>query len=319
MKLLMDLQRLKAFLTVAELGSLSKASDRMRIAQPALSRKIRLLEEEIGVALFARHRWGMKLTAAGESLMSRVSGLLRQLDQSVADVRALSGEVAGPVAFGIVPTVSYILAARLAMRVNSDAPNVCLRIVEGYTGHLVEWLQRGEIDVAILYGPDAGFHMQTEELMLEDLAVVGPKECALSPDRSLSVAEFSRLPLVLPSRPHGLRLVVETAATKVKVKLEVRFEADSFRVLKDLVAHGLGYTALPLSSIFREERDGRLRYAPLIRPKVTRQLILAMPPGLEPSRATKTLVQLAREEIAELVRADDWHAYLQFSAQKTAR
>jgi LysR family transcriptional regulator, nitrogen assimilation regulatory protein len=312
----MDLQRLKTFLKVAELGSLSKASDRMRIAQPALSRQIRLLEDEIGVPLFARHRRGMELTLAGETLMNRISGLLRQLDQSIADVRSLAGEATGPVAFGIVPTASYILAGRLATRVTKDAPDISLRIVEGYTGHLIDWLHRGEIDVAILYGPEADFHMHVEELMLEDLVLVGPADSALSPKQPVTVAEFARLPLVLPSHPHGLRLVVENAAARARAKLKVCFEADSFRVLKDLVENGLGYTALPFSSIFREEREGRLRFAPLVKPKVTRQLILAMPPDSTPSRATKVLVQLVREEIASLVRAGDWQAYLQFSLEE---
>lgn len=309
----MDLGHLKTFLAVAETGSVSKASDRLRIAQPALSRKIRLLEAEIGTALFARHRWGMTPTAAGEALVARVSGILRQLDQSLADVRSLSGEVAGPVAFGIVPTVSYILAAQLAVRVAERTPNISLRIVEGYSGHLTEWLQQGQIDAAILYGSDVHNHMRVDELMLEELVVVGPQSSTLAPNRPLRFAEFSRLPLVLPSHPHGLRFVVETAAAKARVKLSVKFEADSFRVLKDLVEHGLGYTALPVSSIFREERKGELRYAPLISPKVTRRLILAMPSDLEPSRATSALVQMAREEIARLVRAGNWLANLRLS------
>jgi DNA-binding transcriptional LysR family regulator len=307
----MDLQRLRTFLKVAELGSLSKASDRMRIAQPALSRQIRILEEEIGVPLFARHRRGMQLTPAGEALMSRMSGILRQLDQSVADVRSFSGSAGGPVAFGIVPTVSYILAGRLALRVAKDAPDISLRIVEAYAGHLIEWLQRGEIDAAILYGPETDLHMQVEDLMLEDLVLVGPKDSDLTPERPVKVAALADLPLVLPSRPHGLRMVVENAAAKARAKLTVRFEADSFRVLKDLVESGLGYAVLPFSSIFREVREGRFRHAPLIEPKVTRHLVLAISPDFSPSRATQVLVQLAREEIAVLVEANDWQATLQ--------
>lgn len=314
----MDLQRLRTFLRVAELGSLSKASDRMRIAQPALSRQIRILEDEIGAPLFARHRRGMELTPAGEALMNRVAGILRQLDQAVADVRSLSGAAGGPVAFGIVPTVSYILAGRLALRVATDAPDISLRIVEAYAGHLIEWLQRGEVDAAILYGPDTELHMQVEDLLTEDLVLVGPGDCDLSPERPVKVAALSDLSLVVPSRPHGLRLVVENAAAKAKAKLNIRFEADSFRVLKDLVESGLGYAALPLSSIFREAREGRFRYAPLIEPKVTRRLVLAMSPDFGPSRATKVLVQLAREEIAALVDAGDWQAVLQFSHGKAA-
>jgi DNA-binding transcriptional LysR family regulator len=307
-----NLQHLKTFIRIAELGSLSKASDRMRIAQPALSRQMKLLQEEIGIPLFERHRRGMRVTQAGEDLLQRVSGLIRQLDQVYADVRSSSGATSGHVAFGIVPTVSDVLAARLVGRVAADFPGISLRIVEGYAGHLLEWLQKGEIDVAIMYGPQANLHIKSYELVTEDLVLVGPSDGDIGPANPVSVAAFARMPLVLPSRPHGLRVLLEGAALKAKTKLDVRFEADSFRVLKDLVEKGLGYTALPLSAVALEVKQGRLRYAPLAQPKVTRELILGIPDGLV-SHATRKTIDLARQEIATLVRSGDWQAKLQFT------
>jgi DNA-binding transcriptional LysR family regulator len=308
----MNLRQLKTFIRVAELGSLSSASDQMRIAQPALSRQMKVLQEEIGVPLFARHRRGMQLTEAGQELLSRVPGLIRQLDQAYEDVRALSGAARGRVAFGIVPTASYVLAGRLARRVATEYPGISLRIVEGYGGHLIEWLQRGQIDAAIIYGPHSDLHMRLEELLLENLVLVGPPGSGLSPKTPVSVAAFAKLPLVLPSRPHGLRVVVDSAAAKAKVKLQIRIEADSFRVLTDLVEKGLGYTALPLSSIAREYKDGRLEYAPLVQPTVTRQLILGFPDSTV-SRATRTVVGLVREEVVALARSGEWQVKLQFT------
>jgi DNA-binding transcriptional LysR family regulator len=308
----MNLQHLKTFIRIAELGSLSKASDRMRIAQPALSRQMKLLQEEIGVTLFERHRRGMRVTQAGEELLHRVSGLVRQLDQVYADVRSVSGSTSGHVAFGIVPTISDMLAGRLVSRVAAEYPGISLRIVEGYGGHLLEWLQKGEIDVAIIYGPPSNLHIKSYELLVEDLVLVGPPDADISPAKPVAVAAFARLPLVLPSRPHGLRIMLEGAALKAKVKLDVRFEADSFRVLKDLVEKGLGYTALPLSSFSREASLGRLRYAPLVQPKVTRELILGVPDSMM-SHATRKIIDLARNEIAAQVRSGEWQAKLQFT------
>ncbi len=314
----MNLQQLRTFIRIAELGSLSKASDRMRIAQPSLSRQMKLLQEEVGVALFDRHRGGMRLTPAGDELLRRVPGLIRQLDQVYIDVRSLAGATSGQVVFGIVPTVSYVIAARLACRVAAELPAVSLRIVESYSGHLVDWLQRGEIDAGIVYGPGSSFHMRVEELLTEDLTVIGPPESSLQPDTPMSVTAFARLPLVLPSRPHGLRMVVESAAHRAKAKLEVRFEADSFRVLVDLVQQGLGYTALPLSAISREVEQRRLKYAPLIQPKVTRSMILGIPDSIT-SRATLSVIALARDEIARLVRSGVWQARLQFTPARPPR
>jgi DNA-binding transcriptional LysR family regulator len=241
-----------------------------------------------------------------------VPGLIRQLDQVYGDVRSLAGATRGQVVFGIVPTVSYVLAGRLANRVASDLPEISLRIVESYSGHLVDWLQRGEVDAAIVYGPGANFHLRTDDLLQEDLAVIGPPDSRLNAGTPMSMAAFARLPLVLPSRPHGLRMVVESAMHRAKARLKVKFEADSFRVLVALVEQGLGFTALPLSAISREVEQARLTAAPLVQPKVTRQLILGIP-DVATSRATRAVIALARDEISCLVRSGGWHARLQFT------
>ena len=309
----MDLRQLKTFLKVAELGSLSKASDQIRIVQPALSRQIRLLEKEAGATLFVRQSTGMKLTAAGMELCRRVSVPVLQLDHALSDMRSLSDAHMGHVTFGMLTTVSYALAGRLALRVAKKFPRISLRITEGYSSHLIEWLQRGEVDAAITYGPAADFHMRTDELLVEELVLVGSPDTALSPDRPALVSELAKLQLVLPSHPNGLRLIVENAATKARVKLEVRIEADSFRALKELVSNGVGYTVLPLSSFSRDHRKGEFRYAPLTRPKMTRQLILARPLESELSFAAVTVGNLAREELAAMVQAGDFVGHLLFN------
>jgi LysR family nitrogen assimilation transcriptional regulator len=308
----MNLQQLKTFVLIAELGSLSRVSDRIRVAQPALSRQMRLLQEEVGVSLLTRHRHGLRLTEEGTELMSRISGVLRQLDQAFEDVRTLSRTTRGSVSLGIVPTASYVLAGKLASEVAAKFPGISLRIVEAYSAPLIEWLQRGEIDVAIMYGSDADLHLKTEALLSDRLVLVGPSDSNLKPELPVAVAAISRLPLVLPSRPNGLRLLVERAASKAKVKLAVRFEADSFRVLIDLVEKGLGFTLLPLSAISHEREAGRLKFAPIVTPSITRRLVLGMPADGITSRATKTVIALARQAIEDLARSDAWPAKLLF-------
>ena len=309
----MDLRQLKTFLKVAELGSLSKASDQMRIVQPALSRHIKLLEKEAGAPLFVRQSTGMKLTAAGKELLRRVSDPVRQLDLALSDMRSLSDKHMGRVTIGMVTTVSYALAGRLALRVAKEFPRISLRITEGYSSHLIEWLQRGQVDAAITYGPAADFHMHTNELLVEELMLVGSPDTALSPDRPVLMTELAKLPLVLPSHPNGLRLIVENAAAKARIKLSVQIEADSFRALKELVSNGVGYSVLPLSSFSRDHRKGEFCYAPVTRPKMTRQLILARPLESELSLAAETVTNLAREELAAMVRDGDFVGHLLFN------
>ncbi len=308
----MNFKHLANFVRVAEIGSVSRAADRLRIAQPALSRQMQLLEEQIGAPLFARHRRGMALTEAGEELRMRLVGPLRQIEQVFEDVRALSHAVGGNIAFGMPPTTSNVLAGALSRSVVAHAPNVSLRVVEGYGAHLIDWLQRGEIDLALLYGPAADLQLRAEELLIEDIMLVGPSDSELSADRPVSFERLAHLPLILPSHPHGLRVIVDSAAAKARKPISVRFQADSFTLMKELVESHLGYTMLPLSAFSLEAEAGRLRYAPVEKPMVTRQLVLATQPGNIATRATRILATLVRREIVALVASGRWKAHLMF-------
>ena len=308
----MDFKRFEHFLKIADLGSLSRAADRMRIAQPALSRQMRILEEEAGTALFSRHRRGMQLTPAGEELRNQIAGPVRQIRQAFDDIRSRSVEGGGQIALGVPPTVSYILAGRFARRVAEQAPNISLRIVEGYAGHLIDWLQRGEIDAALLYGPASHFQMSVAEILFEELMLVGPASADLDPDKRISIKEIAKLPLVLPSQPHGLRLIVEAAAAKAHVRLNVRYEADSFLVLKELASIGLGYTALPMSAFSREIGVESLRYAPIGNPPLMRQLVLGLPSKDQLTRSARIVTGLLKDEIKHLVETGAWKAQLQY-------
>lgn len=221
----MDLKQLRTFIMVAESGSLSSASDRLRLAQPALSRQIKLLEDEIGFDLFIRSGRGMQLTEHGGVLLSRVAGLIKQLDDSIQDVRSLLAEPTGNVVLGCIPTASHVVAGRIAVRVAAELPQVSLRIVEGYAGHLIDWLHRGEVDLAVLYGPSSDLHLRISDIMFEELVLVSPAGKAPEGDE-VPVAALGDLNLVLPSRPHGLRLLVEAAAAKAATTINVKFQAD---------------------------------------------------------------------------------------------
>jgi DNA-binding transcriptional LysR family regulator len=304
----MDLKQLRSFREVAEAGSLSRAADRMRLAQPALSRQIKLLEAEVGLPLFTRHGRGMALTEAGRDLLARIEGPMRQLERAFAETRAGAGEVAGQVALGMMPTAASVLAGPLARRVAHRHPAVSLRIVEGYTGHLVEWVQRGATDATLLYGPSVDLHLAVRPLFVEELVLVAPAPGTdgIAPGIPVAVAALEGRPLVLPSRPHGLRAVVEAAAARARIALTVRYEADSFGVLKDLVEAGLGLGVLPRSALAREVAEGRLVTAPLRRPRVRREVVLALPPDRPPGRAAGAVLRLLEEEVALRAAAGEW-------------
>jgi LysR family transcriptional regulator, nitrogen assimilation regulatory protein len=302
----MDLRQLRTFRSVAELGSLSKASDRLRVAQPALSRQIKLLEHELRIELFTRNGRGMQLTAAGQLLLERTTGLVRQIEQVRDDLQSVGGSPSGRVVLGLVPTVSCVLSARFARRIIETLPDVSLVIVESYGGHLVEWLHRGEMDLAIIYGPSVDLHLAVETLGRDSMVAVGPRGSGLAERREVDIGWLAEQKLVLPSHSHGLRELIERAAARKRLPLKILMEADSFRVLTSLVEQGIGFTLLPPSAVRNEVLEGRLETAEIAKPAMTRELILASPADRRPSVATSTISTMIRNEIQGLVEEGLW-------------
>lgn len=302
----MDLKHLRTFRAVAELGSLSKAADRLRTAQPGLSRHIKLLEHELHVELFIRNGRGMLLTSAGRMLLDRTTGLVRQIEQVRDDIQSAGGSPSGRVILGLVPTVSAVFSGRFARRVITDFPEIRLRIVESYGGHLVEWLHRGEMDLAITYGPAEDLHLSVQSIGREDIAVVGPPGSGLSKRKQVDLKWLVKQKLILPSISHGLRALLEKAVAREKLTLNALIEADSYRAQISLMEEGLGYTLLPASAIRAELAAGRLEMAALVRPSVSRELILASPIEHPTSIATTTIATLIMSEIEQLCREGFW-------------
>jgi len=163
--------------------------------------------------------------------------------------------------------------------------------------------------------------MQADELIVDELVVIGGPHSNLDPNRPVSVKELITMPLVLPSNPNGMRRIVENAAAKMRVKLDIRFEGDSFSVLNELTAAGVGHAVVPLSSLLHEQKAHgvKLKYAPIVRPKLTKQLILARPSEGELSPSATRVHRLIREEFASAVRTGGLEgAHLLFDLRKTA-
>ena len=306
----MDIKQLKTFICVAETGSLSAASDRLRLAQPALSRQIKLLEHKTGAQLFHRTVKGMTLTESGEKLLSRVSGIIRQLEQAVDEVRSSSESITGNVAIGLMPSINSVLAVRLIEKVKSELPQVTLRIVEGYSGHLIEWLHRGDLDISFLYGPAHDLHLRCTGLLYENIALISAPGKLNHLGKEIQLSDIAHLPIVLPSRPHGIRILVDNAVAKAGVKLNVEISGDAFEVLKSLVKTGNYHGFIPLSAVNEDIREGTLEAKTFISPTIKRQLVLAMAPDRKNTRAAQATLKIITSEIEKMVGEGIWSAEL---------
>ncbi len=302
----MNLQQLRTLVHIGELGSLSKAAGRLHVAQPALSRQVRSLEDELGTALFTRHGRGMILTQSGELLMQRARSILHQVEEARADVISSAAWVRGNLVIGMPPTVADVLAGRLAKKFMDLYPDVHLRFTAAFTDHLIDWMQRGTLDLAILYDPKTPGGLRIEPLLLEELFLVSPGAAKLSIERAVRFEDLSTEKLMLPGPQHSLRQLIERHAAEAGCRLNVAMEADALSMLKDFVSLGMGSTILPLPSVHREIEQGRLSAAPIEAPPLSRRLVLATPTDRPISNATLRASELIKKEVAEMVATKVW-------------
>lgn len=312
----MDIRRLQVFLRIADEGSMNRAARVLGIAQPALSRQMRLLEEALGVTLFTRTSRGMELTEAGEQLRGSMTGPLRQLELAMQNVGSPFAQLEGGVILGMPQTTACVLAQPLLARVATVFPKVKLAMVDGETGQLVEDMLKGEIDLALVHGPLADDRLFDSPLLDEPLALVGGPEAELFPGQPVSFAGLTRYPLVLPRFQPGLRSMVEKTWLRLGVNIDVRLEVGSLQVTKDLIEAGQAYGVLPVSAIRREVDAGRLRHAPICDPVMTQHLVFAARPHLVMPRSfVAEFGSLVRQEVARLVGSGAWPATLAFATE----
>lgn len=313
----MDITQLRTVLHVAELGSLSKAADRLRIAQPALSRQVRLLEEELGVSLFTRHGRGMVPTPAGQDVLEHARRIMAEMEEIRAKAADDGVSLRGHVAIGMPPTVSDILSVPLVSAFASRHPEATVRIVSAYSGYLLDWLQRGEVDVAILFAPRPVRSVRTSQLVEEALYLIGPPDGELDGATPVPFDSLVKRRLLLPSPGHGLRTIVENAARERALTLDVRIEADSYSTLKNMVRSGHGHTILPLAPIHEEIAACHLSYAPIVDPVLSRQLLLTMPADRPGTRLARFAAQAIASTARELVERGIWAGRLLDAAAET--
>lgn len=306
----MDVVQLKTLIHVAELGSLSKASDRLHIAQPALSRQIRQLEKELGVYLFDRHGRGMIITEAGNEVLQHATRIMDELEAIRSSVAIGPGAFRGAVAIGTTPTIAEIMTVRLAKRIRDENPDLSIRFTSAFSGYLLDWVQRGELELVISYDLEPLHTLRIVPVMMENLVLVGPPSAGLKLEQPVGFASLAQQQLVLPSPRHGLRKIMDQCAGEVGFKIVASIEADSFGAMIDLVRNGFGLTALPLASIYGHLQAGTLCAAPLVEPTPMRKLVMVTPADRKVSQATRYVGDTFVELAAELVGQGIWAGHM---------
>jgi LysR family transcriptional regulator, nitrogen assimilation regulatory protein len=293
----MDLKQLEYFACVAELGSFTRASIQLNIAQPALSRQVRQLEVELRRSLLTRNGRGAKVTEAGQLLLDHARGILYQIARAKEDLGSGSMGLAGHVAIGMPPTISRLTAVGLARQFGEHWPHASLEVVEGFSIQL-----RDALDIEI------------KPLLFEPLMLVSPpssqaihsgKQTAARAfrlgKRGITLEAISRLQMVLPSRPNAFRLALDEALAKRGLKPDVAFEINGIGAILALVGEGFGHALLPLSAVIANRPAQMLNLKRIEHPGLIVQVALAFSarrPMTQTQRATMTWLS---ENIAGLL------------------
>ena len=170
----MELKELRNFMQVARAGSVSRAAEELRLAQPALSRQIKKLEHELGVSLFTRHGRGVRLSAAGSLLLERAEAIAHLVHQTREEIKDDRSPQRGRITLGVPPAAGRILIPHFAERFQKAWPQTTLHMREGVASSLQEWLVEKRLDIAMLHNPPHLETLDISPLLTERMWVIGP-------------------------------------------------------------------------------------------------------------------------------------------------
>ena len=298
----MDLKQLEYFRHVAELGSFTRAASFLSVVQPALSRQVRQLEVELGQNLFDRNGRGVVLTDAGTRLLEHTRGILMQIGRARQDLEDQRNGTSGHFALGLPPSLGRSVTVPLVKAFDQLLPNAQLATVEGLSAYILEWLNVGRVDCALLYNAPASPTIDSQALLDEQLFLIAPlaHKSVRKARKSITLAELADYPLIVPSRPHAMRMSVENALAGVDVKIKVAHEIECIPAIIDLVRQGHGFGVLPLNAVKSTQWADEVQVKPILAPILKTSLSIAT----SAQRPKSPLVRKAIEVIRDIVRQE---------------
>ena len=303
----MDIKQLECFVQVAETGSISLAAAALSLAQPAASRRIQALESELGVRLLQRTGRGVTLTEAGAALLPRSKAILAEIDRTRHEITSVDDNPSGIVRLAMTPTASNVMMVSLVRNFRARYPNVRLQISEGYSGTVQEWLLQGRADVGIVATPSRQTQLLGEPLIEESLCLVGQltEELHFHGD-AVPMRRLGEIPLLLPTRTQGLRILLDKLAIKIGLELNPVIEIDDLPGLINLVSDGAGFTVLSAAVVQSQVEQRRLRTWKIVEPEVIRSVSLVTSNAEYYSNSVRVLCQCIKDEAIQYSRRKGW-------------
>lgn len=293
----MNLRALRYFVAIADAGSLTAAAQAISIAQPALTRQLRELEQDLGVQLLQRTPRGVLLTQAGVTLYESAQRMLAEaalVRRQLASQPTVSG---ASVVLGVSPTLARVVLPGLLENFQRSRVDIQLRAREAFTPALLDWLERGMVDMAVVTNPDPGRMLALHALLGEPFALVSHRSRRIGP--IVSIAQLARIPLFMTSLHRG---IIERQLRPMRGKLDIQAEIDSVDSIREMVLRGSCATIMPVS-VFKDRQSLReLAMSEISGVQLNRLLVLATRIDWRENPALPVVQEMLQAEFARLTR-----------------
>lgn len=300
----MDLKQLEYFVRVAELGSFTRAALALNIAQPALSRQVRLLEVELRQTLLVRNGRGAVPTEAGKLLLAHGRGILHQVARAHEELGQVRGSLAGRVAVGLPTSLARVLTVPLIAAFRQAMPHATISISEGLSVALQDALINGRLDIAVLYNAQPSADLEIKALQDEALCLVQAKPVHTSDEGRLEpipLREVALMPLVIPSRPNAIRTQVESEMASIGCRPNIALEIDGVSAILDLVAGGIGSAVLSANAVIHSVRPLAFTVRAICQPVLHTKISAAISSVRPSTHTQKTTLELIQTTLARVM------------------
>jgi LysR family transcriptional regulator, nitrogen assimilation regulatory protein len=291
----MELRSLHYFVRIAELGSITRAAAHLQIAQPALTRHVQRLEEEVDAALFTRANRGVRLTEAGQKLLENAQRILRDVERAGDEIRAHRAHPSGKIILGVTPTLCPVVVPELFARMRRHYPLVELKVVHAGTVRLEEFIVAGLVDLTLMAEISKSRLISSARLAEEEMVLVTRPGARLP--GIVSAEELNRTPLILGD---GLRAAFEVLVAGRGIALQVDTELNDHETIRLMVQQGVGASILPYSSVHRECARGLAEAHRITTSGVFRTLALGVAAGRGPSAARQAVAEVVGEVLGDI-------------------
>jgi DNA-binding transcriptional LysR family regulator len=293
----MDFKQLEYFLCLAREGNVTRAARQLSIVQPALSMQIAKLEKTLGKQLFHRSPHGVSLTPAGETFAGLAGSIMHTVDQARDEMARLDGKISGRVSIGMITSAAQSTLAASSAKIAARYPEIQLQVCEGYTEVLTEWVATGQIDIAIVNIPPGKSQLTAHHILNEEMMFARGTKNKTALSNVVPYRKLEDMDIVIPSRRHGLRRILDATAADAGFNLNPRIEIDTLPAICDVVANTALVTVLPGIALSPGMSAGSIEAHRIRKPAIVRTVAWLTHPRRIVSAAMSAVMEIISEDL----------------------